>query len=201
MSAAAPPGEKTCGDFGGKKASGEDCGRQAGWGTDHLGEGRCKDHGDAKARKIEETKRAFLELYRRAGGSKGLRACAKAVGVGPTTVWEWRQRDPEFDRQVEEAVEALDEIRLANVEDSAYARILKGEASASLEIFWIVNVSRRLAKRKGGDPRWEDLKRLNVDLDGKLDVAEIPYERRMAAVRALAGGSAGDPGDEAGDAG
>lgn len=30
---------------GGKNKSGFDCGRQAGWGTDHLGVGRCRTHG------------------------------------------------------------------------------------------------------------------------------------------------------------
>lgn len=38
---------ETCGDDGGHNRAGELCGRPAGWGTDHAGEGKCKHHGGA----------------------------------------------------------------------------------------------------------------------------------------------------------
>jgi hypothetical protein len=38
------PGYDTCGDHGGVKKSGGPCGRPAGWGTEHVGVGRCKLH-------------------------------------------------------------------------------------------------------------------------------------------------------------
>lgn len=201
MGAAGKEGDPRCGDYGGEKASGEPCGRKAGWGTDHPGEGPCRDHGDEKARKVERIKEAFLDLYLGSGGQKPLRTCAKAMGVSNTTVWEWRQEDPEFDRKVSEAVEALDELRLQMVEESTFARIVQGEASASLVKFYLENTARRVAKRRGESPRWSDSRHLQVDMDAQVRVEEIPYERRIAALRAIAGGDSGDAGDAARDAG
>lgn len=201
MGAGGAEGDSRCGDFGGEKADGEPCGRKAGWGTDHLGEGPCQDHGDAKDKKMERLKEAFLAMYLEAGGQKPIRTCAKSLGVSNTTIWRWRRDDPEFDRKVMEAVDTLDELRLEMVEESAFARIVRGEASASLTKFYMENTARRVARRRGESPRWSDSRHLQVDVDADVRVEEIPYERRVAALRAIAGGASGSPDDAAPDAG
>lgn len=146
----------TCGDYGGQKRGGEPCGREAGWGTDHLGEGRCKDHGDEAAEKAEAIKKAFLAEY--AEGTKGIARAAQAAGTSHVTVWRWRREDPEFDRAVDELQEHLDPMRTALVEETLLTRLVTGKANSSEYFFWLVN-------RSGG--RWRNTQ--HVELGGKVE--------------------------------
>lgn len=180
----------TCGDYGGVRSDGDPCTRKAGWGRDDVEEGTCKDHTDEKAAKLHADKEEFLELI---VGDKGsllsLRAAAQRIGWDQSTVWRWRQEDPEFDRAVEKAKETRDVVRLETLADSSFARAVRGDAAASLEMFWLTNLARRVAKRREGEP--EFLHRQQMEVTGKggdaIEVADISPDRVAGALSILAG--------------
>lgn len=89
---------------------------------------------------MQRLKKAFLALY--ATGQPTMEAAAlEGAGVDTSTIFRWRQADPLFDRAVLEAQEQVRQIRLAELEDSAFARSVRGEGSAALDIFLLKNYS------------------------------------------------------------
>ncbi len=89
---------KSCGDCGGRKADGTPCTRKIGWGTDHSGEGPCRDHegsGEVLALRGDVVKKpqnwdkavaaAYLWLI-----TDNLKTSAKEVGIGHRTLKRWK---------------------------------------------------------------------------------------------------------------
>jgi hypothetical protein len=179
----------TCGDYGGKTLKKEKCTHEPGWGTDHEGQGRCKEHDFATEATLQALKKKFLEYF--GTGEVALVAAAKKVGVGPSQIWRYRQADPTFDQQVKAIQHASDSIRLALVEDSLFSRVVASTASPAEVIFFLVN-------RGGG--RWRHVQRIehvgdpdhpvqvkhrNADLDDMTTEQKI--ERLHALVAAHIG--------------
>lgn len=133
----------TCGDVGGRKADGLPCRRAAKDG------GPCASHKDDGLVKVASQKARFLELY--GDGFTAMSAATQEVGVTRMTLWRWRQDDPDFNVEVEEAIAAADRIRLMAVEDSMFQRIIGGDATGAETIFWLINRS---------DGRWKDVRRV-----------------------------------------
>lgn len=134
--------------------SGKVCRRVAGWGTDHMGEGPCRDHDEHSDEKVKAAKRAFVDAVR--GGKDTLRSAAKKAGASEPTIWRWRRADPAFDREVIQAAGEVAADRLDAHEISLFSRAMKGELSAGLEIFWMLNMAQReAAMNQGGWRRWE----------------------------------------------
>ena len=147
----------TCGMNGGRTRRGSYCQRPAGWGTDHKGEGRCKRHDQVANAKLQAQKAKFLLVYTpgavevrtREGelmppGSITVRRAAAEVGVDQSTIWRWRQDDPEFDQAFLAVKRLVNKTRLDNWEDSAYVRVLSGNAAPTLEIFYATNLARQV---------------------------------------------------------
>lgn len=126
----------TCGDHGGEKANGEPCQRAAGWGTDQD-TGKCKNHRPEADEKMNDTKKEFLEEF--TSEVQSLKRAAKKVGISQATVWRWRQDDPEFNKDVEEAKNKQEQMRVEKVEDSLFRRAVSGDATGAETIFWLKN--------------------------------------------------------------
>lgn len=163
-------GIKTCGDFGGQTRRGKDCAREAGWGTDHKGRGRCKVHEASAREMLKARKERFIEVFVRGTATQRLAAACvdgyevvnrqqedgsvrqmivpTGEGVSTVTVWRWRQDDSDFDEAVSEAQYVADSIRLAMAEDSVWSRIWSGDAPGGLTEFMMVNASRRLGDNR-----------------------------------------------------
>lgn len=60
-----------------------------------------------------------------------LAAAARSVGVDPKTVWNYRQKDPEFARQVRESLECA----IERVEDTLYRMAMSGEDTTATIFF------------------------------------------------------------------
>jgi len=133
----------TCAEAGGKTQEGAPCGRRVKKGQ------RCPDHQDAGLEAMETQKARFLEVY--ADGFTAMSKACMDIGITRTTLWRWRQTDPDFDAKVGAAVAQADQIRMMAVEDSLFARILAGTASGAEVIFWMINRS---------DGRWKDVRRV-----------------------------------------
>ncbi len=155
---------RTCGSFGGCTAAGRPCPRAAGWGIRRRRTGRCRDHTPRADARLQARKKAFLELYRTASVSLQ-EAAQRACGVDQSTVWRWRQADPEFDAEVNKAISMVDEIRYVAVEDAAFRQILRGEAAPAVIIFWLKNRAPH---------RWRD--RVHQELTGPAGAPLIPLE-------------------------
>ena len=154
----------TCGEFGGQRRTNGigPCSQVAGWGTDHLGEGCCRDHeGDARRRDKEK----FLAAL---GDGTPIGEIAEAIDVVPSTLWRWRQADPDFKAAADALLEGAEETRLRRVEETIFERILKGEVGQTLTIFWLVNTAARLARETGRPQRWEHLMKLEATIGGTL---------------------------------
>ncbi len=121
--------------------NGKPCQRPAGWGTNNN-TGPCTDHLESK---LQAIKKEFLKNYREKICT--FQGAAKRAGVDQSTIWQYRQRDPQFDQKVREAVEQQDQKRVKVVEDTIFKRIARDEATPSLIKFWLRN-------RGGG--RWID---------------------------------------------
>lgn len=145
----------TCGDAGGVTLDGSPCSFR----VQEEG-GRCGWHSEEGLEKRQEQKTRILEALK--SGDKTMTDAAREAGVSRVVVWRWRQADEEFDRALDEAVpdEAM---QLRMVEESTFHRIMKGEVSGALQMFWMVNVARRV------DPgRWMHVQHIlqsNLDVD------------------------------------
>lgn len=134
-------------------ADGGRCRFPAGRGTDHQGTGPCSLH-DSQPETVKHSKKEFTELVR--GGRDTFHTAAKKVGVTRVTIWRWRRQDPDFDREVVWAAGEVAAERLDAHEVSLYSRIMRGEAPAGLEIFWMLNMAaREAAMNQAGSRRWE----------------------------------------------
>lgn len=131
------PRAPTCGDLGGLGLQDGPCTRDAGWGTDHRGQGRCRDHDEAAEAARQALKSRFVEEFRT--GRVSRQKAAEMIGVGATQVWRWRQADPAFEEAVKEAEQESDRHRVGMVEDSMFARIVAGKASPAETIFFLKN--------------------------------------------------------------
>lgn len=94
----APSGRDSC---GGKTRSGGSCGRPAGWGTEHVGIGRCKLHGGStpnhnKAAQVEQARRD-VELFKARKDVHPAEALLELVQWTAGEVDYWRQRVRELD--------------------------------------------------------------------------------------------------------
>lgn len=89
----------TCGHFGGVTAEGKPCGRKAGHGTDHKGEGACKSHNGSKSvlalegditLKPQNWDKAVSAAYLYTI-TDNLELAAKGAGVGARTLDRWKK--------------------------------------------------------------------------------------------------------------
>jgi hypothetical protein len=163
----------TCGDNGGLGLQGQVCTREAGWGTEHRGTGRCQAHDDVAEAERQALKSRFLEDFRT--GRVSREKAAQGIGVGATQVWRWRQADAAFDAAVKQAEQESDQQRVGMVEDSMFGRIVAGKASPAETIFFLVN-------RGGG--RWRHIQTIqhtggndDTPIRFKLDLASASLAR------------------------
>lgn len=126
----------TCGDFGGMGEKGP-CGLLAGWGTDHRGEGLCKNHDSAAVARLQAIKKSFLDIY--AAGTRTLAKAALDAGVDQSTIWRYRQDDEEFDAAVDKLIPSIDKRRVVMVEEAYFHKLATGRASAAEYIFYFTN--------------------------------------------------------------
>ena len=84
-------------------------------------------------------------------------AASTQAGASRVTVWRWRRDDPEFDSAVSALTDGIDDQRVRMVEESMFARIVKGEATAAETIFYLVN---------RGRGRWRHVQKINVEHSG-----------------------------------
>ena len=103
-----------------------------------------------KAKKTEiQQKEIYIQSLR--NGVKSIIAC-RAAGLSRSYVWWERQRDPEFNKQVEEALESRTEI----VEDALYMNAIGtffDKANVLAQIFWLKN---------RGKGKWKDKQEMEV---------------------------------------
>lgn len=97
-------------------------------------------------------KRAYLALMRSIAIQEA--DAAAQVGWSARTIRQWAHDDPEFGRARAAAQTAQRRIRVGLVEDSLFVRILRGQASAACEIFWL---------KANGGPRWKYADRQVID--------------------------------------
>lgn len=127
---ARPRKRALCGAPTGK---GTPCTRPAGWGTDHPGRGRCRQHPTsptpkkgARAKRRpqgQHAKPGWLEAFLAAFEETHLvTEAAKRAGIHRDTAYERRGRDPEFARRWSEAEERSTEL----LEREAYRRAAVG---------------------------------------------------------------------------
>lgn len=138
-----------CGAVIGENGTSRACSRAAGWGTDHKGEGRCKDHDDAALAKMQTIKNDIVRSY--ATGEYALRKLCLEHGYDQATIWRWRQSDEAFDRAMIEAQASADAIRLSMVEDATFRKLIDPATplNAGITAYWLGNRS------KG---RWRDVR-------------------------------------------
>lgn len=92
-----------------------------------------------------------------------LQAALEGAALDPSTIWRWGQADPVFQAQIDACQEQADRIRTAMIEDSSFARIVRGEATAAEVKFWLTNRA---------PDRWKD--RQIRELVGKDGAALLP---------------------------
>lgn len=130
----------TCGDFGGRMQSGEACIKAAGYGTLHVGDGRCMHHDDEAEERKKAVKAAYLVEY--AKQPVTARKAAKNAGSDPVTIWRLRNEDPEFDAAVVNLKPFVFHSRLEAVEDAHFVRCASDKVAASEVKFYLTNHSR-----------------------------------------------------------
>lgn len=165
----------TCGDFGGRTASGEPCQRL-------RKSSRCPDHSEKAAEELRALKEELLELLREQP-EKSLEQLCSEAGISTATLYRWRQRDESFGESFRQVQLEQDRRRLELMEQSLFERVLSGNAAASLEMFALVNTARRVARASGELPRWEHRQSLEVEAEvwseGELSVGALKRVRRQ----------------------
>lgn len=157
----------TCGDNGGTNGSGKPCGHEAGWGTDHLGNGPCQQHDDAARANLQAKKQAYLKSL----AANGLHIeAAEVVGVDQATAWRWRQADAEFAAQV--STSEIDGLRntLDEYDKSVRRRVIAGEASAAVEIWWATNRAIQEHRLTGRAQRYVNVQKVEHSTDPRRPV-------------------------------
>ena len=130
----------TCGDAGGVEQDGTRCEKTAGYGTLHVGTGRCMHHDEEANERKQAVKAAYLAEY--AKQPITARKAAKNVGVDPVTIWRMRNDDPEFDAAVIALRPFVFHSRLEAVEDAHFVRCASDRVAASEVKFFLTNHSR-----------------------------------------------------------
>lgn len=165
----------TCGDFGGRTASGEPCQRP-------RKSSRCPDHSEEAAEELRALKEELLDLLREEP-AKSLEQLCQEVGISTATLYRWRDRDDSFAESFRQAQLEQDRRRLELMEQSLFERILEkpGTVSAALEIFAFVNTARRVARASGELPRWEHKQQLEIEAEvwseGELSIGALRRAR------------------------
>jgi hypothetical protein len=152
----------TCGENGGTNGQGKPCGHEAGWGTEHSGEGPCKQHDEEACANLRTQKTTYLKVL----AEKGLHVeAAREVGVDQGTAWRWRQADAEFAAQVSTA--EIDGLRntLDEYDKSVRTRVIAGNASSAVEIWWATNQAIRERKLRGTAQRYVNVQKVEHSTD------------------------------------
>lgn len=151
-----------CGDAGGVSRNGKACGIKTSPGD------KCPAHRDTAEATRQLQKSRVIEIM---GAGKRLIEAAREIGRDPATLYKWRMNDPEFDAEVAALVEENEEARVKAVEETLYDRIMSGEASDTLAIFFLTNRAR---------DRWKNRHSKEVlGADGK-PVDQIPVSQLHA---------------------
>ena len=154
-----------CKDFGGLGRKGKPCHRQAGWGTDHGGEGLCRDHDEPAAALMRAVKEGFVHTLER--GTTAMTVICQDLGIDESTIYRWRRDDPEFDNAVNEAWPCRDSIRSNAVEDGFFLKLVASKGTAGDYAYWLGN------RRK---ERWQDVRQVQLGGIGggpiEVDVAD-----------------------------
>lgn len=162
--------KKNCGSEGGRTTRGAKCTKERGWGTDHLGKGRCRNHDEAKNQRIKELKSRAIELIK--DGTRTLEEVAMEIGYKPWQVWWWRKGDEQFDMAITEALSHADDVRVQMAEDHLYTRIMNDKMGSVELIFFLKNRA---------PSRWKD--RVEREITGKDGKALFSLE----AIRMIVG--------------
>lgn len=88
-----------------------------------------------------------------AGGT--FEMAAQAASIDRSTVWQWRQDDPQFMADCERALNS----RIRIVEDALYAKAVGGNTTAA--IFWLCN---RVPER------WRHVQNIQLEHSGGVDI-------------------------------
>lgn len=140
---------QTCGHYGGvQQFTGKPCKHPAGFKNAEDESGRCAYHTQAALEQMAAKKATLLTLLDEGGVDLSLRTAAIEAGIKWGTLVAWRQRDGDFNEQVQAHVVAYDRHRAGDVEDKTYGRIMADKASPAEIIFFL----------KNRDPeRWRDV--------------------------------------------
>lgn len=160
-----------CGDLGHKNRDGNPCRKPLGWGIKGRDTGPCRYHDGRDQGTRERIKKGIVEYLARP--ELTLRQVGRKVGRAPNTIWGWRQRDKEFDKQCATAMSSANSARVQIVEDSLFKRIITDRVNPAETIFWLKNRA---------PERWRD--KVVSARTGKDGKALIP----VAALRSLLDG-------------
>ena len=125
---------KYCGSR--QTTSSRPCRALAGWGTDHLHSGQCRDHDDTALESLKALKKRVLELLDE--GVYSIKQIGQKIGKSAVTIWRWRRDDPEFDREIRPRLDSADLVRIQIVEDSLYERLVKGHSYSGRDDLFLV---------------------------------------------------------------
>lgn len=146
-----PKGGPTCGDKGGENWRGEPCEYMAGWGTEHMGKGRCVFHDDGSHdAEVQLIKDTFVYLI--ADPLYTTDQAANMAGRDYSTIFRWRQADPEFDEAVKKAMAQAKRGRNPLAVDTLYRRIVEERATATEVVFYLTNMSEEFSKNGRDGP-------------------------------------------------
>lgn len=123
---------RMCGDYGGTNYRGEPCQRPA-----HGG--RCGYHAEEAEEVKQEVKEVFLVAA--SDAFRTLTEAASIAGRDYSTIFRWRQEDPEFDKAVKKILADLDRARTQAAKDHLFRRIMEGEATSTEVLFYLSNMS------------------------------------------------------------
>lgn len=155
--------EEKCGET---TADGTPCKRAAGWGTDQP-DGPCRYHTEDKHESMKETLKEIAELLE--DEIISVREACRRSGISVPTYVRYRDKFPELDERIEQAVKAQEDARVKAVEDAMFREAIEGETTGAERIFWLKNRA---------PERWSDKKELeHSGAIGRFDMEEA--QRKM----------------------
>lgn len=179
-----------CKDFGGLSQKGLPCHRTSGWGTDHRGKGRCRDHDDPADALMQGMKEGFV--FRLENGKDAMSIICQDLGIDQSTIYRWRQADPDFDNKITVAYLIRDDYRTAAVEDGFFLKLVQGKGGAGEYAYYLGN---RCSER------WRDVRQVQLggigggpvevevqDARDRLFDKIVEQRERLAAAAAQANG-------------